>query len=190
MKELEERIRKDGIVLDDNVLKVGSFLNHQIDPQLLMQMAKEWHRLYEGEKVTKVLTIEASGIAMASFAAYEFGVPLLFAKKSRTSNMNGETYETEVPSFTHGVTYHVRVEKKYLNDTDRVLIIDDFLANGAALEGLIDLCNQAGAHVVGCGVSIEKAFQDGGKKLRARGYRVESLARVQSMDSKNGIEFC
>lgn len=189
MKILEERIKKDGIVLDGDVLKVGSFLNHQIDPMLLKEMAEEWHRLYADEKVDKILTIEASGIAMASFVAFEFGVPLLFAKKSKTANIGDNVYATPVKSYTHGVTYNVQVEKKFLNKGENVLIIDDFLARGEALNGLIALCEQAGARVVGCGVSIEKAFQSGGAELREKGYRVESLARIKAMDGQKGIEF-
>lgn len=189
MKTLEERIKKDGVVLEGDILKVGSFLNHQIDPTLLKEMAEEWHRLYADEKVDKILTIEASGIAMASFVAYEFGVPLLFAKKGKTTNISDNVYNTPVKSFTHGVTYNVQVEKRFLNEGENILIIDDFLARGEALKGLIDLCRQAGAHVVGCGVSIEKAFQDGGAELRKNGYRVESLARIKSMNRQNGLEF-
>ena len=190
MKELEERIKADGIVEAGDVLKVGSFLNHQIDPFLLKTMAQEWHELYKNDKVDKILTIEASGIAMASFAAYEFGVPLLFAKKSKTSNISDNVYSTEVFSYTHNKMNHVQVEKRFLKEGENVLIIDDFLARGEALKGLIDLCRQAGANVVGCGIAIEKAFQPGGSDLRAAGCRVESLARIKSMNQQNGIEFC
>lgn len=190
MKLLEERIKKDGIVLDDNVLKVGGFLNHQIDPMLMKDMAVEWHELYKDCKVDKILTIEASGIAMATMVAYEFGVPLLFAKKSKTTNIGNEVYSTMVQSFTHGVTNNVQVEKKFLSKDENVLIIDDFLAKGEALKGLIDLCDQAGAHVVGCGIAVEKAFQPGGDMLRQKGIRIESLARIKSMNSQNSIEFC
>ncbi|MBQ0146601.1 MAG: xanthine phosphoribosyltransferase [Lachnospiraceae bacterium] len=190
MKILEERIKKDGVVLEGEVLKVGSFLNHQIDPKLLKAMAEEWHESFKNEKVDKILTIEASGIAMASFAAYEFGVPLLFAKKSKTANIGDDVFSTDVKSYTHGTVNHVQVEKRFLNKGENVLIIDDFLARGEALKGLIDLCNQAGAHVVGCGVSIEKAFQPGGRELREKGYKVESLARIKSMNGQNSIEFC
>lgn len=190
MELLEERIRQDGVVIGDDILKVDSFLNHQIDPTLLEAMAKEWHEIFKDEKVDKILTIEASGIAMAVFAAKEFGCPLLFAKKSKTSNMgNADTYVTKVASFTHGVTYDVQVSRKYLNAGENVLIIDDFLARGEALKGLVDLCNQAGAKVVGCGVAVEKAFQPGGDELRKMGYKVASLARVKSMNEQNGIEF-
>lgn len=189
MKSLEERIRKDGVVIGDDILKVDSFLNHQIDCQLLEDMAKEWHKEFGDAKVDKILTIEASGIAMASFVAKEYGVPLLFAKKAKTRNLAGDVYTTKVVSFTHSTTYDVMVSKKYLNQGENVLIIDDFLANGEALKGLIDLCKQAGANVVGCGVSIEKGFQAGGDTLRKMGYKVVSLARIKAMNSQNGIEF-
>lgn len=190
MKELEDRIRKDGRVFPGNVVKVDNFLNHQIDPMMLDAMAKEWKRLFAGEKVDKILTIEASGIAMASFVAKEFGVPLLFAKKSHTSNISDNVYSTKVKSYTHGTVCDVQVSKDYLHDGENILIIDDFLAMGEALTGLIDLCNQAGAHVVGCGISVEKAFQPGGDKLRAQGYKIESLARIKAIDIAKGIEFC
>ena len=190
MKELEERIKTDGIVLDDDVLKVGGFLNHQIDPKLMKAMAVEWHELYKASRVDKILTIEASGIAMATMAAYEFGVPLLFAKKNKTTNISDEVYAAEVRSFTHGVTYNVQVEKKFLHKDENVLIIDDFLARGEALRGLIDICGQAGAQVVGCGIAVEKAFQPGGDMLRKNGVRIESLARIKAMNRQNGIEFC
>ena len=190
MKLLEDKIRQDGVVIGDDILKVDSFLNHQIDPALLDEMAKEWHRIFRDENVDKILTIEASGIAMAVFVAKEFNCPLLFAKKSKTRNLgSADTYSTKVESFTHGVTYDVQVNKKYLNEGENVLIIDDFLARGEALNGLIDLCNQAGANVVGCGVGVEKAFQPGGNNLRNKGYKVASLARVKSMNEQNGIEF-
>ncbi len=189
MKELEERIVRDGKVFQGEVLKVDSFLNHQIDPMLLEQMGKEWHRLFKGERVDKVLTIEASGIAMAAFVAKEFGVPLLFAKKNKTSNISDNVYVTDVESFTHGRTYKVQVSKEYLHAGERVLIIDDFLATGNALIGLINLCKQAGAEVVGLGCSVEKDFQNGGRMLRDMGYRVECLARIKSMDPVAGIEF-
>jgi len=189
MRELEERIRKDGRIYEGGVLKVDNFLNHQIDPMLLESMAKEWHRIFQDKKVDKVLTIEASGIAMATFVAREFQCPLLFAKKNKTTNISKDVYMTEVPSFTHKVTYNVMVSKQYLHEGENVLIIDDFLAMGSALKGLIDLCKQAGCNVVGCGVSIEKAFQPGGDEIRSWGIPVASLARVKSMDTENGIEF-
>ena len=181
MKLLEERIRKDGIIEQGDVLKVDSFLNHQMDVELYREMGREWARLFAGEKITKILTIEASGIGIACVAALEFGVPVIFAKKSKTKNIAGEVYSTVVTSFTHGNVNTVIVSKKFLGPEDRVLIIDDFLANGAAMLGLIDIVHQAGAEVVGCGIAIEKAFQPGGARLREMGMRVESLARVSKL---------
>lgn len=189
MRELEERIRRNGIVEDGDVLKVDSFLNHQMDVGLFEAMGREWARLFAGEGVNKLLTIEASGIGIACMAAQQFGAPVVFAKKSRTKNIAGEVYRTEVPSFTHGGVSDVIVSRRFLLPTDRLLLIDDFLANGAALEGLIDLAHQAGAAVVGAGIAIEKAFQPGGARIRARGVRVESLARIKSMGPGH-IEFC
>ena len=189
MRELEERIRRDGVVEDGDVLKVDSFLNHQMDVGLFEAMGREWARLFAGEGVNKLLTIEASGIGIACMAAQQFGAPVVFAKKSRTKNIAGEVYRTEVPSFTHGGVSGVIVSRRFLLPTDRLLLIDDFLANGAALEGLIDLAHQAGAVVVGAGIAIEKAFQPGGARIRARGVRVESLARIKSMGPGH-IEFC
>ncbi|MBD5084235.1 MAG: xanthine phosphoribosyltransferase [Clostridiales bacterium] len=189
MKELEERILRDGIVEDGDVLKVDSFLNHQMDVELFRAMGKEWVRLFDGEGINKIFTIEASGIGIACVAALEFGVPVVFAKKSRTRNIAGEVYHTEVPSFTHGGVSDVIVSKRFLLPSDRLLLIDDFLANGAALEGLIGLAEQAGATVVGAGIAVEKAFQPGGERIRAKGVRVESLARIKSMTSGQ-LEFC
>ena len=189
MRELEERIRRDGIIENGDVLKVDSFLNHQMDVELFAAMGREWARLFAGEGVNKILTIEASGIGIACVAAQQFGVPVVFAKKSRTKNIAGEVYRTEVPSFTHGGVSNVIVSKRFLLPGDRLLLIDDFLANGAALEGLIDLARQAEATVVGAGIAIEKAFQSGGERIRAKGVRVESLARVKSM-APGQIEFC
>ena len=189
MQELKDRILKDGRCLGTDILKVDSFLNHQIDVQLLREMGREWKRLYEGEKITKILTIEASGIALACLAAEEFEVPVVFAKKSQSRNVVGEVFRTRVASFTHGCVYDVVVSKKYLGPEDRVLIIDDFLANGAALCGLCDLVRQSGGTVVGCGIAIEKAFQPGGDDLRKLGIRIESLARIAAMDEKTGITF-
>jgi xanthine phosphoribosyltransferase len=182
MKMLEDRIREDGIIEHGDVLKVDSFLNHQMDVKLFQEMGREWHRLYENDHVTKILTIEASGIGIACVAALEFGVPVIFAKKSKTKNIAGEVYSTTVTSFTHGNVNTVIVSKKFLRPGDRVLIIDDFLANGAALMGLKDLVEQAGATLVGCGIAVEKAFQPGGKRLRELGVRVESLARVSKLE--------
>ena len=189
MRELEERIRRDGIVESGDVLKVDSFLNHQMDVGLFEAMGREWARLFAGEGVNKLLTIEASGIGIACIAAQQFGVPVVFAKKSRTKNIAGDVYHTEVPSFTHGGVSDVVVSKRFLLPSDRLLIIDDFLANGAALEGLLALAEQAGASVAGAGIAVEKAFQPGGARIRARGVRVESLARIKSMGPGH-IEFC
>lgn len=189
MRELEERIRRDGIVEGGDVLKVDSFLNHQMDVELFAAMGKEWARLFAGEGVNKILTIEASGIGIACVAAQQFGVPVVFAKKSRTKNIAGDVYRVEVPSFTHGGVSDVIVSKRFLRPADHLLLIDDFLANGAALEGLLELARQAGAAVAGAGIAVEKAFQPGGDRIRARGVRVESLARIKSM-SPGHIEFC
>ena len=190
LQVLEERIRRDGKIWPGNILKVDRFLNHQIDVSLLEQMGAEWKRLFTGEEITKILTIEASGIGIACIAAQSFGCPVIFAKKSKTKNISGDVYTTKVESFTHGGFYDVMVSKEFLTSADRVLIIDDFLANGAALTGLIDIVNQAGATVVGAGIAIEKAFQHGGDRIRSSGIRVESLARVKFMTDDGQIEFC
>ena len=181
MELLEKRILKDGKVFPGNILKVDSFLNHQIDVELLNEMGKEIKRLYDGAGVNKILTIEASGIGIACIVAQYFGCPVLFAKKSKTKNIASTVYKTQVESFTHGKTYDVIVSKDFIGEGDKVLIIDDFLAEGNALLGLIDLCNQAGAEVAGCAIAVEKAFQQGGKRVRDLGIRAESLARVESM---------
>ena len=186
MNFLEERILKDGIVKPGNVLKVDSFLNHQMDIALLDEIGREFHRRFADKPVTKVLTIEASGIAVAYPVARAFGVPLVFAKKSKSINIDGEMYVAEVDSFTQGVTNRVIVAKKFLSPEDHVLIIDDFLANGSALQGLISIVDSAGAEVVGLGIAIEKGFQDGGYRLRNLGYRLESLAIVESLDAETG----
>ena len=186
MKLLEERIRRDGNVKPGNVLKVDSFLNHQMDVELYNEMGKEFRRLFPGEKINKILTIEASGIGIACIAAQYFHVPVVFAKKSQSINLDGEQYSTRIESFTHKRVYDVIVSKKYLQKGDRVLIIDDFLANGCAVAGLIDLIESAGAEIEGVGIAVEKGFQEGGKLLRGRGIRVESLAIVESMDDKTG----
>ena len=189
MKELEDRIRRDGIVESGDELKVDGFLNHQMDVELFRAMGREWARLFEGTEITKILTIEASGIGIACIAAEEMGVPVVFAKKSRTKNIAGDVYHVQVPSYTHGGVSDVIVSKRFLNPEDKLLLLDDFMANGAAMEGLIGLAEQAGATVAGAGVAIEKAFQPGGDRIRARGIRLESLARVKSMgDGK--VEFC
>ena len=181
MKLLEDRIRTDGIVRDGDILKVDSFLNHQMDAGLFREMAREWKRLYVDAGVNKILTIEASGIGIACIVAEEFGCKAVFAKKTSGRNMDSELYTTQITSFTKGRVYDVVVSKRFLGPEDRVLIIDDFLANGCALEGMIDLVHQAGATLCGCGIAIEKGFQGGGNKLRALGVRVESLAIIESM---------
>ena len=186
MNFLEERIKKDGIVKPGNVLKVDSFLNHQMDIALLDEIGREFKRRFAGETITKVLTIESSGIAIAFPVAREFGVPLVFAKKSKSVNIEGDVYVAEVESFTHKKTNQVIVAKKFLSSEDRVLIIDDFLANGCALQGLISIVDSADAEVVGCGIAVEKGFQEGGQRIRNLGYRLESLAIVESMDSETG----
>ena len=189
MELLKERIRKDGVVRGTDVLKVDSFLNHQMDIGLINEIGKEFKRLFDGCGVNKILTIEASGIGIACITAQYFNCPVLFAKKSQTKNIAGEVYRTQVQSFTHGRLYDVFLAKQFLGPEDRVLIIDDFMANGAAMEGLLDLVQQSGATVVGAGICIEKAFQPGGDMLRAKGVRVESLARVQSMNEETGVQF-
>lgn len=189
MKELEERIRKDGKVFAGEVLKVDSFLNHQMDVKLFRAMAEEWRRLFP-EEVTKILTIEASGIGLAAIAAEVFDVPVLFAKKSRTKNIAGSVYTSAVESYTHGGVYTILVSKEFLNPDDKVLLMDDFLANGNALIGLMDLVKQAGATLVGAGIAVEKAYQPGGGRIRSQGVHVESLARIQSMSPEDGIVFC
>ena len=186
MKLLEERIRKDGTVKAGNVLKVDSFLNHQMDIDLFNEMGKEWVRLFADRKITKILTVEASGIGIACVAAQHFHVPVVFAKKSQSVNIDGEVYSTKIESFTHKRVYDVIVSKKFLHPEDHILIIDDFLANGCALEGLIDIVNKAGASVEGVGIAVEKGFQKGGDLIRSKGIRVESLAIVESMDDKTG----
>lgn len=186
MKLLEERIRKDGTVKAGNVLKVDSFLNHQMDIDLFNEMGKEWARLFAGCPINKILTVEASGIGIACVAAQHFHVPVVFAKKTQSLNIDGEVYSTKIESFTHKRVYDVIVSKKFLNPDDHILIIDDFLANGCALEGLIDIVNKAGATVEGIGIAVEKGFQKGGDLIRSKGIRVESLAIVESMDDQTG----
>ena len=189
MKELEDRILSEGRVLPGGVLKVDGFLNHMIDTSLLHNMAVEISRLFDGCGVNKILTVEASGIALAGMTAFVMGCPMVFAKKSRTSNISADVYTAQVASFTHGNVNTLMVSKSYLSDNDKVLIIDDFLATGAALIGLRDICAQAGADVVGAAISIEKAFQGGGDRLRSEGMRIESLARIASM-TDTSLEFC
>ena len=186
MNFLEERIIKDGIIKQGDVLKVDNFLNHQIDVALMDEIAREFKRRFADTQVTKVLTIETSGIAIACAVAREFGVNVVFAKKSKSVNLDGDSYVAEVESFTHKKTNQVIVSRKYLNEGDRVLIVDDFLANGCALQGLISLVDAAGAEVVGCGIVIEKGFQEGGYRIRNLGFRLESLAIIESMDAETG----
>ncbi len=189
MNLLEERIRKDGIVMEGDVLKVDGFLNHQMDVRLFQAMAEEWKRLFAGCGINKILTIEASGIGIACIAGLTFDCPVVFAKKTKTRNIAGDVYRAEVRSYTHNNISEVIVSKKYLGAGDRVLLIDDFLANGAALAGLMELAAMAGAQVIGAGIAIEKAYQPGGKLLRERGLRIESLARISAMDESGRIEF-
>ena len=186
MNFLEKRIAADGIVKPGNVLKVDSFLNHQMDVQLMEEIGREFHRRFADKKVTKILTIEASGIAIACFVAREFGVPMVFAKKSKSINIDGDMYVAEVESFTHKNKNMVIVSKKFLKEGESVLIVDDFLANGCALQGLISIVESADANVVGCGIVIEKGFQDGGHRIRNLGYHLESLAIVETMDAETG----
>ena len=186
MNFLEERILKDGIVKPGNVLKVDSFLNHQMDIDLMEQIGEEFHRRFGHKKITKVLTIEASGIGIAYPVAKQFGVPLVFAKKSKSVNIDGDMYVAEVESFTHKNKNQVIVAKKFLSPEDHVLIIDDFLANGCALQGLISIAESAGATIEGLGIAVEKGFQIGGRVIRNLGYHVESLAIVDAMDAENG----
>ena len=189
MELLKERIRKDGVVKGTEVLKVDSFLNHQMDITLLEEIGKEFQRRFSDCGINKILTIEASGIGIACIAAQSFQCPVVFAKKSKTKNIAGDVYRTQVESFTHGRVYDVIVSKQFIGEGDRILIIDDFMANGAAMEGLMDLVAQSGATLCGAGVVIEKAFQPGGDRLRAKGLRLESLARVKSMSEETGVEF-
>ena len=186
MNFLEERLITDGIVKSGNVLKVDSFLNHQMDIALLEEIGREFKRRFGHKTITKVMTIEASGIAIAAFVAREFGVPMVFAKKSKSINIDGEVYMAEVESFTHKNKNHVIVSKKFLHEGEHVLIIDDFLANGCALQGLISIVESAGAVVEGCGIVIEKGFQIGGRTIRRMGYHLESLAIIDAMDSEGG----
>lgn len=186
MNFFEERIAKEGIVKEGNVLKVDSFLNHQMDIALFNQMGAEFKRRFEGKEINKILTIEASGIGIACVAAMHFNVPVVFAKKSKSINIDGEMYIAEVESFTHKCKNQVIVSKKFLGQDDHVLIIDDFLANGCALQGLVSIVNQAGGTVEGIGIAIEKGFQVGGQVIRNLGYHLESLAIVDAMDAKTG----
>lgn len=186
MKLLEERILKDGKIFEGNVLKVDSFLNHQLDIKLLSEIGAELKEKYSNCGITKVLTIEASGIGVGCMVAQFFNCPLIFAKKTKTINIKGDVYTSKVESFTHKCTYDIIVSKDFLSSEDTVLIVDDFLAKGNALNGLIDIVNQSGARLAGCGIAIEKAFQGGGDKLRSNGIRVESMAIIEEMDCENG----
>ena len=186
MNFLEERIMKDGVVKEGNILKVDNFLNHQMDVKLFKQMGEEFKRRFADEEITKILTIEASGIGIACVAAEVFDVPVVFAKKTQTKNIAGDVYTTKVESFTHGRVYDIIVSKEFLGKGDKVLLIDDFLANGKALEGLAELVTKSGAELVGAGVVIEKGFQVGGDIIRSKGIHLESLAIVESMDEKTG----
>ena len=186
MNFLEERIIKDGVVKSNTILKVDSFLNHQIDIGLLDEIGKEFKKRFDGKPINKILTIEASGIGIACIAALHFGVPVVFAKKSKTSNLGNDVYTAEVKSFTHNEVRTIIVSKDYLTENDHVLIVDDFLANGCAADGLIDIIEESKATLQGVGIIIEKGFQDGGKRLRERGVRVESLAIIDAMDDLTG----
>ena len=186
MNFLEERIMKDGVVKEGNVLKVDSFLNHQMDIHLLNEMGAEFKRRFADKQINKILTIEASGIGIACIVAQHFHVPVVFAKKSQSINIDGDVYSTKIESFTHKKVYDVIVSKKYIGKDDHILLIDDFLANGCALEGLINLVQSAGATVEGIGIAVEKGFQEGGKRIREKGVQLESLAIVDAMDSKTG----
>lgn len=189
MELLEQRIRQDGKVKGDSILKVDSFLNHQMDIELFSQMGQEFYRLFGSCGVNKILTIEASGIGMACVTAQYFHCPVVFAKKSMSSNISDHVYSAPVKSFTHGNQYNAIVSKEYLHPEDRVLVIDDFLAMGEALRGLFSLVKQSGAALVGAGIAVEKAFQPGGAQLRSEGYRIESLAQVAAMSEKDGVTF-
>ncbi len=187
MKELEDRIRQDGIVREGNVLKVDNFLNHQCDVALYDHMGAEWARLFAGKRIDKILTIEASGIGIACVAATHFGgVPVVFARKTESKNLDGDQYRTNITSYTKGREYQVIVAKRFLTRGEHVLIIDDFMAMGCAMNGLLQICDEAGVIVEGIGIAIEKGFQPGGDELRRRGYQVESLAIVKSMDAATG----
>lgn len=190
MKLLEDRILKDGHIGADNVLKVDSFLNHQIDVSFVCELGKEFYRLFKDENITKILTIEASGIGIACLAAQYFGVPVVFAKKTKTINIYSDTYNATVHSYTHKRDYDIVVSKEFLSKEDNVLIIDDFLAKGSALTALLMLIEKAGAKTAGAGIVIEKAYQGGGNLVRDMGIRVESLAKIKSINKKDGIVFC
>ena len=190
MKFLEERILNDGIVLPGNVLNVDSFLSQKIDAPLVEKLAEEWKKIFADDGITKIVTIESSGIGRACIAALKFNVPVVYARKIRSSSISSDTYSSKVVSYTHGTSYNVTIPKIHLSDSDTVLIIDDFLANGSALKSLIKICEEAKSKIAGVGIAIEKTSQGAADKLRAQGYRIESLAKIKKMDDVNGIEFC
>lgn len=190
MKFLEDIIISHGEVLPGDVLKVDSFLNHQINIEIVRKLAEEFFKIFKNEKITKILTIEASGISIACLTAMQFGCPVLYAKKNKSSNVGSDVLSTTVYSYTHNVNNSIIVSKKYISEDDCILIIDDFLAKGSALTGLIEIVNKSGAKLVGAGIVIEKAYQDGGAKLRESGVRIESLAKIKSMSTNGSIEFC
>lgn len=189
MNPLEQKIIDSAVVMPGNILRVDSFLNHQLDMTVFDWIGGEFARRFEDDKITRVLTIESSGIGLACFTAYKLGVPAVFAKKNRTKNLGNDVYLSAVSSYTTGITYPVMVSRDYLCSSDRVLIVDDFLARGAALLGLIDVVNQSGASLAGCGIAIEKTFQNGGARIRDMGIRVESLARIKSMSDDGAVIF-
>ena len=189
MELLKKKIVNDGEVLPGDVLRVDSFLNHRIDVELISKLGEEWYKLFGNEGVTKILTIESAGIGLACITAQYFKVPVVYAKKTRSSSIGKDFYSTRVVSYTHGQSYEVLISKKYIDKNDRILLIDDFLAHGSALKVLINLAEMAGATVVGAGVAIEKAYQNGGADLRSLGYRVEALARIKSMSQTEGVVF-
>ena len=189
MKFLEDRIMQDGQMRPGNILKVDAFLNHQLDVDLLDKIGQEFYRIYKDDGINKILTIEASGIAIACMTARYFNVPVVFAKKAKSKNLDGEVYTSTVHSFTYGREYNITLSKKFLSPSDKVLIVDDFLAVGKAMQGLLDVCSQAGATVGGIGIAIEKGFQPGGENLRAAGYKLTSLAIVDGIDEQGGVQF-
>ncbi|WP_395150462.1 xanthine phosphoribosyltransferase [uncultured Allofournierella sp.] len=189
MKFLEDRIMQDGQMRPGNILKVDAFLNHQLDVDLLDKIGQEFYRIYKDDGINKILTIEASGIAIACMTARYFNVPVVFAKKAKSKNLDGEVYTSTVHSFTYGKEYNITLSKKFLSPSDKVLIVDDFLAVGKAMQGLLDVCSQAGATVGGIGIAIEKGFQPGGENLRAAGYKLTSLAIVDGIDEQGGVQF-
>ena len=189
MNFLEEKIVKDGLVKEGNILKVDNFLNHQLDVDTLDKLGKAFYDEFKDEGITKVVTVEASGIAIACMTARYFNVPVVFAKKAKSMNLDGDLYTSKVRSFTYGKEYDVTIARKFLGPDDKVLLVDDFLAIGNAMNGLLDICSQAGAQIGGIGIAIEKGFQGGGDELRAKGYKLKSIAIVEAMDPVNGVTF-